>query len=178
MNNIQTEVENIDSATSSCQKMEEEHSAAARRILSVVMMLTMTLIMILVVAFLFPFLMQQKSDYSAAIPDVVLYVFLAIYTLTFSILMAIYRLHIGEAARLQHYKVGFMRIRVAGSNPSTGYQSEVREALTKNAFEYISKPEAKGKVTSPLPGHPGSDFSAALVNKFLDSVEVVTKKKT
>ncbi|WP_146140393.1 hypothetical protein [Zobellella endophytica] len=155
--------------------MEQENSSSARRILSIVLVLTMALVAILFFALMYPALVPI-SDLKFEIPNAVLYTFLAIYTLTFSILMAIYRLHVGEASRLQHYIVGFMRIRVAGSNNTEGYKTDVREALTKGAFEYVSKPAKGGKVESPLPGHPGLDFTTAILNKFLDSVEIVSKR--
>ena len=177
MSNETQEKKSIDVAIDSCEKMENSHSASARKILSIVLMLTITLITILAVVFLFPFLFNT-TELSLKVSDSVLYVFLAIYTLTFSILMAIYRLHIGESARLQHHKIGFMRIRVAGNNSDLeGYQTEVREALTKNAFEYQALSIRKGKMESPIPGHPGGEITTAILNKLLDSIEVVTKKE-
>jgi len=176
-NPIETEIENIENAMERCTRMEKENSASARRILSIVLVLTLTLVMILFLALMYPAL-APNSDLKFEVPDNVLYIFLAIYTLTFSILMAVYRLHIGEASRLQHYIVGFMRVRVAGSNNTEGYQSDVREALTRGAFDYVAKPSKEGKVDSPLPGHPGADFTTSVLNKFLDSVEVVSKKGT
>lgn len=172
--NIETEIQNIDNAMKSCVDMEKEHSYSARRILSIVIILTVALLTILFFSLFFPVL--PPTDLKLSIPDTMLYAFLAIYTLTFSILMAIYRLHVGEASRLQHYIVGFMRIRVAGSNNTEGYKTEVREALTAGAFDYVSKPEKKGKLESPVPGHPGSEITTALLNKLLDGVEVVSKK--
>ncbi len=176
MTDITTEVENIADALSSCEAMAATHSMAARRILAIVSMLTITLMTILFTVFIFPFLMRF-AETKVSIPDAALYVFLAIYVLTFSVLMAIYRLHIGEAARLQHYKVGFMRIRIAGSNPSSGYQTEVRQSLTKGAFDFLATgSEKKGKLESPVPGHPSSDFATAVLNKVLDGLEVAAKR--
>lgn len=170
------EMKSIDAAIESCQKMEEKHSFSASRILTIVLMLTLTLITILAVVFLFPFLFKFSKE-TINVPDSVLYVFLAIYTLTFSILMAVYRLHIGEAARLQHHKIGFMRISVAGNNSDIeGYQSEVREALTKNAFEYQTLSAKKGKVESPVSGYPASEITTTVLNKVLDGLEIVTKR--
>ncbi|QFU06588.1 hypothetical protein FIU82_16485 (plasmid) [Pseudoalteromonas sp. THAF3] len=174
---IEDEIQNIENAMERCSKMEEQNSVSARRILSIVLVLTITLITILFFSLMYPALVPN-TDLKFQIPDTVLYAFLAIYTLTFSILMAVYRLHIGEAARLQHYIVGFMRVRVAGSNNTDGYQTEVRETLTTGAFDYIAKPSKEGKLSSPIPGHPGVDFTTSVLNKFLDSVEVVGKKGT
>ena len=70
-----------------------------------------------------------------------------------------------------------MRIRVAGNNNNlTGYKTEVREALTKNAFEYQAQTSKKGKMESPVPGHPAGEITTAVLNKVLDGIEVVTKK--
>ncbi|WP_250461007.1 hypothetical protein [Microbulbifer litoralis] len=173
---MKTELENIDGAISDSQKIAADHSTSASRILSVVMMLTVTLIMILVSAFLLP-LLSIKSESTLNIPDAFLYVFLAIYTLTFSILMAIYRLHINEKSKIEHFVVGFMRIRVAGSNNTPGYQSEVRESLTDGAFQFPEKSTKKDKIESPIPGHPGSDFSTAILNKIINSVDIKLSKK-
>ncbi|MEO9383059.1 hypothetical protein [Chromobacterium phragmitis] len=176
MTTISTEVENIADAVSSCEAMAEHHTYSARRILSLVMMLTITLMSLLFLAFLFPAL-TRAADIKVSIPDTALYVFLAIYVLTFSVLMAIYRLHVGEASRLQHYKVGFMRIRIAGSNPSSGYQSEVRTALTNGAFDFLGNTEKKRKIESPVPGHPGADLAVAVANKVLDGLASAKKPR-
>jgi len=173
--NIETETQNIDDAMKSCLEMERSHTHSARRILSMVLMLTVALLVILFFSLMFPAILPSQ-ELKLSIPDTILYAFLAIYTLTFSVLMATYRLHVGEASRLQHYIVGFMRVRVAGSNNTEGYKTEVREALTLGAFEYVAKPEKKGKIESPVPGHPGSEITTAVLNKLLDGVEVVTKK--
>jgi hypothetical protein len=169
MSTIGTEVENIENAIESCDLMASVHSSSAGKILFVVMMLTFTLIGLLFVVY-GNLQILKDSGVTREIPDPVLYAFLAIYVLTFSVLMATYRLHISEASRLHHYKIGFARIRVAGSNPSAGYQSEVRTALTQGAFDFSLKSEKKGKVESPVPGHPGSDFAAAVANKVLDGL--------
>jgi glucan phosphoethanolaminetransferase (alkaline phosphatase superfamily) len=176
MSNITTEVENIAEAVSSCDTMAESHTYSAKRILSIVFMLTFMLMAILITAFIIPTL-NRISDNNINIPDAALYVFLAIYVLTFGVLMSIYRLHVGEASRLQHYKVGFMRIRVAGSNTSPGYQSEVRTALTKHAFDFSSKSDKKEDIESPIPGHPGSDLATAVANKVFKGIEVVKKSR-
>jgi hypothetical protein len=177
MADITTEVENIADAIKSSEEMAASHTGAAHRILQVVMMLTVTLMVILFVVFLFPAMMPDRPGVKLQIPDAALYVFLAIYVLTFSVLMAIYRLHVGEASRLQHYKIGFMRIRIAGSNPSAGYQSEVRTALTQGAFDFILGTAKKGKIESPVPGHPGSDFATAIVNQVLERFDVAKKER-
>lgn len=176
MSAIITEVENIADAINSCDVMADNHTFSARRIFSFVTMLTLTLVFILLFAFLVP-TFTRTTNIKVSIPDAVLYVSLSIYVLTFGVLMAIYRLHIGEASRLQHYKVGFMRVRVAGSNPSPGYQSEVRAALTMGAFDFLASAEKKGKIESPVLGHPGSDLAAAVASKVLEGFDSVRKER-
>jgi len=116
---------------------------------------------------------------AAKIPDVVLYGLFAIFVVVFGVLMAVYRFHLNEIARSEHYKMGFMRIRVAANNyEKGGYNSEVRESLTTNAFSYQASSVFSNKdkkVDSPLPGHPTSDLTAVILNKLLDGMEI--KKK-
>ena len=175
MNSITTEVENIADAISACQAIASSHADSARRILTIVLTLTMALVSIIVSAFVLPFFLVVKIDLALSSP--VLYVFLAIYVLAFSVLMAIYRLHVGQVSTFQKFSVGFMRIRVAGSNTTDGYKSEVRQALTKDAFETLADPKSKKGIESPVPGHPGVDLSTAVVNKVLEGIEVVSKRR-
>jgi len=105
------------------------------------------------------------------------YVFAALFVVVFGVMMAIYRFHLSEISKAQHNKLGFMRIRVAANNiDKEGFLTEVRDALTLNAFEYSTGKEKK--IESPLPGHPGSDISSALVSKLLNNVEVKIKNES
>ncbi|MAY43231.1 MULTISPECIES: hypothetical protein [unclassified Neptuniibacter] len=106
----------------------------------------------------------------------VLYVFVVLFVVVFGVMMAIYRFHLNEISRSEQLKVGFMRIRIAANNhDKEGFLSEVRGALTNDAFTYQTGKEKK--VESPLPGHPSSDISALLVNKLIDSIDLKIKDK-
>jgi hypothetical protein len=106
----------------------------------------------------------------------VLYVFVVVFIVVFGVMMAIYRFHLNEISRSEQLKVGFMRIRIAANNfENKGFSTEVRMALTDNAFTFQTGKEKK--VESPLPGHPSSDLGALLVNKLLDSVDFKVTKK-
>jgi len=135
MNLITTELENIAEAIDSCEKMAASHVSSAKSIFTVIQMLTLTLMTILFVVFVFPYLFPSAKDIYLRISDALVYLFFGIYVLSFTVLMSSYRLHIAEAARMQHSKVGFMRIRVAGSNNTEGYKTEVRIALTGGALK-------------------------------------------
>jgi hypothetical protein len=108
-----------------------------------------------------------------------IYVIAGIFVVVFGVLMAVYRFHLNEIARATHYKIGFMRIRVAANNFNReGFHTEVRQSLTERAFDYSTSSllGSKGKqVESPLPGHPTSDISAMVINKLLEGFEL--KKK-
>jgi hypothetical protein len=67
----------------------------------------------------------------------------------------------------------------AGNNTSEGFQTEVRRALTENAFYFEkARPFSKRKdLENPLPGHPASDLVTAVLNKLLDEVEFNPSKK-
>lgn len=104
----------------------------------------------------------------------------AIFIIVFSVLISIYRFHLNEISKAEHYKLGFMRIRIAASNSGTEYQTEVRKALTDSAFAYEKPAHGLFKnkhVESPLPGHPTSDVATHLLDKILDKFELVQRKK-
>jgi hypothetical protein len=92
----------------------------------------------------------------------------------FGVFTSMYRYHLKEASRYQHYVFGLRRIRIAANNSKTGFEDVVRQALTDSAFTFES-----GKIKkfeSPIPGHPTSDLSAMLIQKIFDSIEVKSKK--
>lgn len=165
----QTETGNITDAIDTCVVMRKGHHDLAIRILGI----SFTISALAIAAIFLVFFLRATG--MTDIPDFAIYAFLAVFTLTFSVLMAIYRLHLNELNRLQQQIVGFSRIRVAGANSSPGYQSEVREALTSGAFDFGANSK-KGKLDSLVPGHPTSDLTAAAINKILEHVEVVPKK--
>jgi len=107
------------------------------------------------------------------------YVILALFLATMGIIIALYRFHMNEIVRNEQIKIGFWRIRIAARNTTSGFQTEVRQSLTKDAFQFSSKGnKEKGKeIESPVQGHPASDFATAVFNKILDSIDVTVSKK-
>jgi len=104
------------------------------------------------------------------------YSLLTFSLIVFGVSISLYRFHLSEMAKSEHHRLAFLRIRVAANNyTSEGFQTEVREALTCRAFEYAVVKDKK--VESPLPGHPGSDITAIVLNKILDNVDVRLKKE-
>lgn len=101
----------------------------------------------------------------------------AVFALTFSMLISLYRLHQSELLRSQQMAFGFIRIRIAAANPSDGYKTEVRESLTKGAFDYEKSTPwfDRGRVKNPAPGHPGADLSTLVLNKLIDAIEIKIK---
>jgi len=106
------------------------------------------------------------------------YMFIGLFIIIFGILVALYRFHLLEIARNEQIKLGFWRIRIAANNSKSGFDSEVRQALTKDAFLFDkgSKSEKGKEMESPVPGHPGSDLATAVLNKLLENLEVKIKK--
>ena len=89
--------------------------------------------------------------------------------------LSLYRRSLVIIERYEHQILGLSRVRIAANNyDNDGFKSEVRLALTEGAFD--SPIAKKGRVESPLPGHPGSDLTAEMVNRLLDIVESNAKK--
>lgn len=108
------------------------------------------------------------------------YILYLLLIVVFSIFTSLYRFHSKEIAKYEHFLLGFMRIRIAATNNEPGYQTEVRQSLTHEAFTYDTKPAliTKGrKVENPVPGNPTSDIGTAIINKIFESIEIVQKKK-
>ena len=108
------------------------------------------------------------------------YVILALCVLVFGVLMAVYRFHLTEISKVEHYMIGFIRIQIAAHNSSTGYQTDVRRALTDAAFDYTKPPLGPGgkkRIESPLPGHPTTDVATLVLNQILDQIEIHTKAR-
>jgi hypothetical protein len=115
------------------------------------------------------------SDNSSV--NLVLY---ALLILVFGVFTSLYRFHLKEIAKYQHYLLGFMRIRIAANNSENGFNTEVRQSLTNEAFSYDTKTPLIGKdkkIENPIPGHPSADIGTLILNKLIDSMEIVTKKK-
>lgn len=101
----------------------------------------------------------------------------AILSLVLALMVSIYRFHLKEISRTHHFKLGFRRVRIAANNTSEGFLGEVRTALTIDAFNFEDdRSTKKGRVENPLPGHPTSEITTAVINKILDAVDVIPKK--
>ncbi|MBR9856763.1 MAG: hypothetical protein GYB38_03555 [Gammaproteobacteria bacterium] len=178
------EKNSIDASIEALDAYIEKNKDEGRRIFSYLRMFSITILMVILMLYILPLYMTaaipDSALASAKIPDVVLYGLFAIFVVVFGVVMAIYRFHLNEISRTEHYKIGFMRIRVAANNfDKEGFNSEVRLSLTADAFSYQPSSVFSGKekkVESPLPGHPTSDLSAVLLNKLLDGLEVKKKQ--
>jgi hypothetical protein len=113
---------------------------------------------------------SQKQDFG----DFVVY---GIFILIFGVLTSLYRFHLKEISKQEHYLLGFQRIRIAAVNSSTKYDDEVKIALTRDAFYYDTFSSKGKKVDSPIQGHPTSDIATDLINKFFDKIEIVSKSE-
>ncbi len=101
------------------------------------------------------------------------YLLYALFIIIFGVLTSFYRYHLKEISKLEQYYFGFLRIRIAGNNSLTGYDDLVKDSLTRDAFTFESPSK---KITSPVPGHPGSDILTNFLNKLLDKFELTPKK--
>lgn len=178
----QNESKSIDLAIDAVSTQIEEHRDAAAAILKFLrlvagMVFSVVIIFSLTAMGLIPLARDVLPELYV---QILVFATLAIFTLVFSVLMSVYKFHLHQAAKSEHFKMGFWRIRVAANNQDAGFQTEVRESLTKDAFEYTdpSKNGAKSKqIESPIPGHPGSDLGASVLNKVLDSFDFKAEKK-
>lgn len=108
------------------------------------------------------------------------YILYGISILVFGVFTSFYRFHLKEISKYEHYMFGFIRIKIAGNNSKYGYDTEVRKSLTNEAFSHELKSSfmnKEKKVESPMPGHPTLDLSSAIINKVIDSLDVIIKKK-
>lgn len=93
-----------------------------------------------------------------------------VFALVFGVLMTIYRHHLTEVSKCQHYKTAFTRVRVAMRSAENGERTAlIQAALLDRAFEYRSGKEKQ--IESPVPGHPASEASTMLLNRLLELIE-------
>ena len=105
-----------------------------------------------------------------------IYAFIGVFIVVFGVMMAIYRFHLTEISRAHQYRFGLLRIRIAANNYDIpGFDTEVRQSLTHDAFQFSTGKEKK--IESPLPGHPSSDLVTIFLNKFFDSFKIEAKVK-
>ena len=170
----------IDEAISQCVDLARHHNLRATFLLQ---MVVFAFIFTLAIGGYFVFqnttLRQEKP-----LSDTFAYLLFGFFVTVFAVLMSTHRFHLSESSRMNHIRLGFMRVRVAGRNTKPGWQSEVRQALTAGAFPAADTlsgfglSKAKPQIESPLPGHPASDLSTQLLNKVLEKLEVSVKAKS
>jgi len=171
-------------AIQACDEMMLEHRRASVRTLSWLFMVGFALLTLLLGAgtVLFrPFMgLSEGTAVSTLFSNTVIFGLLAIFVVVFSVFMSIYRFHLNEISKAEHFKLGFMRIRIAAHNSKPAFQTEVRQALTERAFAYEAPPQGLFKnkrVESPLPGHPPSDIAVHLLDRLLDKFELTEKAR-
>lgn len=169
----------IDEAIQQCDALVKHHNGRATNLL---VMVVLAFLFTLFLGFFFVF---QNTVIRSEKPmsDIFAYLLFGSFVTVFAVLMATHRFHLAEASRMNHIRMGFMRVRVAGRNSKPGWQGEVRQALTNGAFANIehsngfSLGKTKASIDSPLPGHPASDLSAQFFNKVLEKLDVTVKAK-
>ncbi|QDU63703.1 hypothetical protein Pan216_45840 [Planctomycetes bacterium Pan216] len=100
--------------------------------------------------------------------------FVSFFVFAISILMSLCRSCLNEISKYEYFAIGFMRIKITAEAYNQLFQEEARDALTGGAFIVPQKTGlfSRGKVESPLPGHPASDVVTSILNKILDKVSV------
>ena len=176
----------IDQAISACDELIANRKQAAQFILMAIYTITTAFFFLLISYFYYYYFYILKSfpveskTAEVGISPAVIYAGVGLYVLVFGVMMSVYRFHLVEGAKAEHAKLGFLRVRIAANNTSVGFMSEVREALTRGAFDYQlsgSLLTKKAKIDSPLPGHPTMDLTTAVINKLLEQIEINIKKK-
>ena len=166
----------IDQAVCVCDSYIRKHRSSARFILIVLFCVTVLIgSTSLSIFYIYWSSVDAFPRLSSDMITLILLVLFAVFTLIFGVTMSIYRFHLNEISKMEHYKIGFLRIRIAANNISEGFQDEVRKALTESAFTFQSSSSGfkrPKKVDSPLPGHPGVDLTTIILNRLLDGVEI------
>ncbi len=181
---VTEKIHSIDEAIGICSENLLDHRRSAKLMLMLLALASCIIVgglgsfIYLIYFGLDPRLLAQTSD-SILFSNSIIFALLAIFTIVFGVLMSIYRFHLNEISKAEHYTIGFIRIKIAAINDSPGFQSEVRQALTEYAFSFQAGSIGlfKGRnVESPLPGHPTSDAATMILDKLLDKFELVEKK--
>lgn len=172
----------IENAIEECKEKVLKHRSQSRFILFLVVSFLM---FIGIGLYIYIYGLRVNSSTESVKPIALdtswIYIVAGFIIMVFGVFMSIYRFHLKEAAKYEHLHIGFLRIRVAGNNTKTGYQSEVRKSLTENAFQFETNStflNTSKKVNNPLPGHPTSDISTLILNKLLDNVDFKKKDKS
>lgn len=162
------ELRTMDDARDFCESKASYHNKRATMFL----MSTYAVLLIALYGAFFAFFTGFGRQVSAtADTKVIISLILSAISLV-GIFIAHYRFHVRESAKMDDYRIAFLRIRVAGRNYQKGWGSEVRNALTEDAFKINANENKKSKkIDSPIPGHPGSDISALVIDKLLKIIE-------
>ena len=166
----------IDTTISSLNSYIEQNQKKGSSIFRLIQMVTLAFLIIVLAAYMVPLAITEKPR----MPENVLFGLFAVYIVVFGVLIALYRHHLNEISKTEHYKMGFLRVRIAANNYKLdGFKTEVRESLVNEAFSHhLDKGSfLNKKVNSPLPGHPTSDFSVVLINRLLDAIESKAKNE-
>lgn len=156
----------IDHAIDFCKEYVTYHSKKS------VQVLLASLYTVLGSAFGIGFLF--RFDFQFNVINTIVFAVVAILSVVFAVLMANYRFHLHQVAKFQHFTIGFLRIRIAGNVSKSGFQGEVRDALTKDAFVYL-EPFSGRKINNPVPGHPSAEILTEVADRVFTLIE--TRKK-
>lgn len=174
---VEENTTSIDDAINECSSYIADQRKNMTRLLIVLLELGLLAVAGGFYLFAYPGIFETAPQQSTLMTTVVTGILLLI-SILIGVLVSLYRFHLLEVARTEHYKIGFMRIRVAANNTSEGFQTEVRHSLTEGAFLFeMAKTKNGGRVDGPVQGHPTSDLSALVLNKIIDGFEVVAKPK-
>ncbi|MCW7460396.1 hypothetical protein ND856_19000 [Leptospira bandrabouensis] len=113
-------------------------------------------------------LFDQKSNDTTIISIVILLISLV------GIMLALYRLHIREANKYEHFKIGLIRIRIA-----LVFSSEENlpiASLVENVFNFNDE-KNKNKFSSPIPGALTADSIVLFMNKIDLFIETLKNRK-
>ncbi len=169
----------IEDAIEQCIALANHHNSRSTYLL---FMVGGAFVLMLALGFFFIFqntLLKPDNQLS----DVFAYLIFGSFVTVFAVLMATHRFHLVEASRMNHTRIGFMRVRVAGRSTWESFQGEVRRALTDGAFPSSESTNVLGAfrsrqiVESPLPGHPGLDLSAQVISQVLEKLDISVKPK-
>ncbi|QQS04462.1 MAG: hypothetical protein IPK50_19555 [Fibrobacterota bacterium] len=135
------ELRTMDDAREFCESKASHHNRRATSFL----ISAYFVLAIAIYSAMFAFFTEVGRGVSAtADAKVIICLILAAISLI-GIFIAHYRFHVNEAAKMDDYRIAFLRIRVAGRNYQKGWGSEVRTALTEDAFKLTKNEPKKSK---------------------------------
>ena len=199
----------IDNAIIKCNDYIESQQTSARRVLMILIYISVTALTLLGMFVYFIFTSQERTGYELSrdisslkallrdktengekLPEITLgtvdppanntgtfnltvFAILSAFTVVFGVSMSVYRFHLNEISKTEHYKIGFIRIRIAAESKRKGYQSEVRSALTDRPFDPPARAGlvSRNVVSNPMPGNPSTDALTSVLNKILERID-------